>query len=180
MADARAGTGAALLAEMREFASFPKGAQRYIRRSLELACGRDGAVERWARSDEEARGLRLQARLYRRLERIRELVPEEDDADAAAPLLAELMALSAYDLSQGWLTDFAAYRFLYERLLGAAVRPFLPSAFCAAATLPYLHPVDRHALLATVGCAAAVPGWPTREPLFVPEWVEKVDATLAV
>lgn len=180
MASVRQGIGAAMLAEMAEFATFPKGAQRYIGRSLDLASRRPGAAERWARSDEEADAIRLQARIYERLDRIRGLVPDDDDADAAAPLLAELIALSAYDLSQGWLTSFAAYRFLYERLLGAAARPFLPAAFCAAAALPYLHPQDRRELLPTIGGAAAAAGWSLREPLFVPGWVEKVDAEIAV
>ena len=36
------------------------------------------------------------------------------------------MTLSAFDLGEGKLSCFAAYRFLYERLLGPAVRPWLP------------------------------------------------------
>ena len=43
-----------------------------------------------------------------------------------------LTTLSAFDLAQGRIDSFSAYRFLYERLLGAQVRPWLPAAFCAA------------------------------------------------
>ncbi|MDP5122979.1 MAG: hypothetical protein NWP84_03770, partial [Cyanobium sp. MAG_04] len=38
----------------------------------------------------------------------------------------------AFDLSQERINSFSAFRFLYERLLGAAARPYLPAAFCAA------------------------------------------------
>ena len=77
------------------------------------------------------------------------------------------------------MPDFAAYRFLYERLIGAAVRPWLPGAFCAAAALPHLHPERRRALLQSISEAAATaPGWSNREPVFFPEWVEKVDTTV--
>ena len=51
------------------------------------------------------------------------------------PFLGMLVTLSAFDLGQDRLPNFAAFRFLYERLLGAGVRPWLPAAFCAAAAL---------------------------------------------
>jgi len=66
-----------------------------------------------------------------------------------------LITLSAFDLGQDRLPNFAAYRFLYERLIGASSRPWLPAAFCAAAALPNLHPDDRRALLQSIGEAAA-------------------------
>ena len=34
------------------------------------------------------------------------------------------------------MPSFSAARFLYERLVGAEGRPWLPAAFCAAAALP--------------------------------------------
>ncbi len=80
------------------------------------------------------------------------------------------------DLGQNRLNSFSAYRFLYERLIGAGSRPWLPGAFCAAASLPHLHPERRRALLQSISEAAATaPGWSTREPTFYPEWVEKID-----
>ena len=67
---------------------------------------------------------------------------------------------------------------IYERLLGAGARPWLPGAFCAAASLPNLHPEKRRALLQSISEAAATAiGWSSREPSFYPEWVEKVDIT---
>ena len=86
----------------------------------------------------------------------------------------------AFDLGQGRLDGFAPCRFLYERLIKAAVRPWLPAAFCAAAALPHLHPDRRRALLTTMTDeAAAATGWSVREPLFLPEWVDKIDPAIA-
>jgi hypothetical protein len=86
-----------------------------------------------------------------------------------------LITLSAGDLGEGKITDFEAYRFLYVRLLGAEVRPWLVSAFCAAAALPGLHPELRKQLLQSIPVQdATAAGWSIRAPQFYPEWVEKV------
>lgn len=170
--------GTAVLMEMQEFATFPKGAQRYIRRSLDVGLRRRDPVKRWARSPVEAENIRAQQRVYRRLEEIRRKVPDDLAIEPMVSLIAPLVTISAFDLAQ--LPCFSAYRFLYERLIGAAVRPWLPSAFCAAAALPHLHPEQRRALLESVGEAASWPIWSRREPGFIPEWVEKVDTTISV
>jgi hypothetical protein len=125
----------------------------------------------------EAASIRAQARLYGRLPEIRALVPQDSGLDALEPFLAPLTAVTAFDLGQGRLTSFAAYRFLYERLLGGEVRPWLPAAFCASAALPHLHPELRRRLLQSISEAAATAsGWSTRPPVFYPKWVEKVEA----
>ena len=54
------------------------------------------------------------------------------------------------------------------------------AAFCAAAALPHLHPERRRTLLQSISeSAATAPGWSNREPVFWPEWVEKVDVATA-
>ncbi len=94
--------------------------------------------------------------------------------------MPSLISLAAYDLGQGRIHSFPAFRFLYERLLGPDSRPWLPGAFCAAAALPHLHPKTRKGLLQSISEAAATaPGWSTREPSFFPEWIEKVDMSKA-
>ena len=107
-------------------------------------------------------------------------VPDDSGLDAMEPLMTPLVTMTAFDLGQDRLPCFASYRFLYERLIGASVRPWLPGAFCAAAALPHLHPDRRRTLLQSISEAAATaPGWSNREPVFYPEWVEKVDPALA-
>jgi len=169
--------GAMTLAEMKEFASFPAATQRYIRRSLDVGLDRNDAMTRWSRDVVEAASIRAQARLYRTLPALRELVPEDSGLDSIEPFIAPLITIVAFDLGQGRLPSFSAARFLYERLIGAEVRPWLPAAFCAAAALPHLHPELRRTLLQSISEAAATAsGWSNRQPAFFPYWVEKVDS----
>ncbi len=164
------------LAEMKEFAGFPAATQRYIRRSLDIGLDRDDAMLRWSRDVVEAASIRAQARMYEALPQLRTIVPDDSGLDAIEPFLAPMVTLVAFDLGQGRLTTFSAFRFLYERLIGAEVRPWLPSAFCAAAALPHLHPELRRKLLQSISEAAATAsGWSNRQPAFYPDWVEKVD-----
>jgi hypothetical protein len=175
----RPASGSVALAEMKEFASFAKGTQRYIRRSLDVGLDRRDAVRRWSRDPAEAAAIRAQTRIYGRLDLIRASVPDDSGLDAMEPLMAPLITMTAFDLGQDRLLCFASYRFLYERLIGAHVRPWLPGAFCAAAALPHLHPERRTLLQSISEAAATAPGWSNREPAFFPEWVEKVDLAAA-
>lgn len=172
----RPADGTMTLTELKEFAGFESGTQRYIRRSLDIGLARSDAIDRWSRDPIEAASIKAQSRVYERLDMVRAQVPEDSGLDHVEPLMAPLVTMSAFDLGQNRLDSFSAYRFLYERLIGAAVRPWLPGAFCAAASLPHLHPEKRRKLLQSISEAAATaPGWSNREPVFYPEWVDKID-----
>lgn len=163
------------IAEMKEFASFDASTQRYVRRSLDVAAGSDRVLDRWARDSVEAASIRAQSGIYRRIEVIREMLPEASGIIDAEPMMSPLVAMATFDLAQGRLPSFQSFRFLYERILGARARPWLPSAFMAAAGMPVIHPEARGALLKSISEAAATArGWTTREPVFYPIWVEKV------
>lgn len=173
--------GMMTLAEMKEFAGFQSATQRYVRRSLDIGLDREDAMTRWSRDPVEAASIRAQARVYAILPDLRERVPDDCGLDAVEPFLAPLVSVTAFDLGQGRLTSFSAFRFLYERLIGAEARPWLPAAFCAAAALPHLHPELRRKLLQSISEAAATAsGWSNRQPAFFPYWVEKVDASAAL
>ncbi|MFC4293884.1 hypothetical protein ACFO0A_02300 [Novosphingobium tardum] len=162
------------ISELREFASFTSGEQRYIKRSLDIGLGRQDAFRLWARNDEERTAIRSQYAQYQQLKTLRSAMPDGAGLDGIEEFMGRLMRISAFDLGQDRLTCFAAYRFLYERLLGADVRPWLPSAFCAAAALPQIRPERRKLLLQSLSEAAATaPGWSARAPTFYPEWVAK-------
>lgn len=166
--------------EMKEFAGFASATQRYIRRSLDIGLERSDAIGRWSRDPIEAASIRAQSKVYARLDQVRETVPEDSGLDQVEPFMAPLVTMTAFDLGQDRLAGFAAYRFLYERLIGASARPWLPGAFCAAASLPHLHPDTRRKLLQSISEAAATaPGWSNREPVFYPEWVDKIDTKVA-
>jgi hypothetical protein len=166
------------IAELREFASFTAREQRYIRRSLGIALKRvplEEVIRHWSRSNEEAYSIKAQARLYEKLDILRNRVPDNFDYKIINEFVADVITLAAFDLGQEYVQTFSAYRFLYERLLGATARPWLPSTFCGAAALPHLKSSHRKKLLTSISEAAATaPGWSTREPSFYPEWVEKV------
>lgn len=169
-----------MLSEMKEFAAFGSGEHRYIRRSLDVAENGIEAISRWSRSAAEDAAMRAQARLYKTLlAPIGSTIPDDLSIDAVAEIMGPLITLSTFDLGEGKLRSFAAYRFLYERLLGGAVRPWLVSAFLGAA-LPTIHPSLRKSLLGSITeNDATAAGWSIREPAFVPEWVEKVPVTVS-
>lgn len=170
----RLGTASLTIAELREFAQFTPCEQRYIKRSLDIGLGRQDAFKLWARDMHEATSIRRQYIAYQDLKAMRAMLQAEDGLDGLGDFFAKLVRMTTFDLSQGRLESFSAYRFLYERLLGAWSRPWLPGAFCGAAALPQIRPERRKALLHSISEAAATaPGWSDREPSFYPVWVEK-------
>jgi hypothetical protein len=171
---ANTGTASLTIAELREFASFTACEQRYIKRSLDVGLGRQDAFKLWARDAAESASIRSQYVVYQELKTLRGSVPAESGFEALEEYMGKLLRIAAFDLAQERIECFSAFRFLYERLLGAEVRPFLPSAFCAASALPQIRPERRKHLLQSISEAAATaPGWSSREPSFYPEWVEK-------
>lgn len=168
------GTASLTINELREFASFSPCEQRYIKRSLDIGLARHDAFKLWARDSTEIASIRSQYVAYQDLKALRGALPDEAGFDGLDTYMGKLVRVSGFDLSQERIDSFSAYRFLYERLLGAMARPWLPSAFCAAAALPQIRPERRKRLLHSISEAAATaPGWSTREPCFFPEWVEK-------
>jgi len=171
---ANTGTASLTIAELREFASFTPCEQRYIKRSLDIGLGRQDAFKLWARDAAEVASIRGQYVAYQELKSLRGNLPDESSFDGLETFMGKLVRLAVFDLAQERLSTFSAFRFLYERLLGAEARPWLPGAFCAAAALPQIRPDRRKGLLQSISEAAATaPGWSTREPCFYPEWVEK-------
>ena len=168
-----AGAASITIAEMREFASFAPCEQRYIRRSLDIGLGRCDAFQTWGRTPHENAAIRSQYVAYQELKALRGAVPAESGFDRIEGFLGKIARVAAFDLAQEKIESFSAFRFLYERLIGAEVRPWLPSAFCAAAALPQIRPERRKMLLQSLSEAAATaPGWSDRAPRFFPEFIE--------
>jgi len=166
-------TASMAIAEMREFASFAQYERDFIERSLDIGMGRGDAFKSWVRDAQDHRAIRSQYLAYRELRQLRAMLPSDDGFDGIDGFMGSLIRITAQDLAQNHLDGFSAYRFLYERLLGAAVRPFLPAAFCGAAALPHIAPERRKLLLQSLSEAAATaPAWSPMEPSFYPERVE--------
>lgn len=171
-------TGATMLAEMQEFGTFDSEVQRYICRSLDVALHPDIASEEWARSAREADDIDAQKHVYQLLPGIRGAIPKDEDYVDAEVFLFPLIASTTFDVTCGPIFSFAQYQFLYERLLGARVRPWLPGAFCAAAALPHLPAEIRDALIASAKGALS-DQWSRREPGFYPQWTGEFDTVAA-
>ncbi len=171
---AKAGTASLTIAELREFASFSECEQRFIERSLDIGLGRGDAFKSWGvRGKDKDAAIRGQYLAYRELKALRDAVPCETTMEGLEAFMGPLMRVTAQDLALEQIESFSAYRFLYERLLGARARPWLPAAFCSAAALPQIRPGRRKVLLQSLSEAAATaPGWSDREPCFYPEKVE--------
>lgn len=170
-------TSTMAIGEMREFAGFEPCEQRYIKRSLDIGLSRSDAFKLWGRTEVENTAIRRQYVAYQDLKVLRDLIPQEGTIGEIERFIGKLMRMATFDLSQERLTSFSAFRFLYERLLGAEARPYLPAAFCAAAALPTIRPQQRKVLLQSLSEAAATaPGWSERKPSFYPEYVEDVEA----
>jgi len=169
-----AGTGTAspAVAELVEFARFARKEQRYIERALDLASG-EASPRQMAREGEHLAALCERHAAYRELRALRFAIPQPGCLSALDGFMGMLLRATAQDLARGSLGSFAAYRFLYERLMGAAVRPWLPAAFCGAAALPQIPPERRITLLGSLTQAAAnAPGWSDAEPSFFPRTLE--------
>lgn len=171
------GTASMTINEMREFASFAPCEQRYIKRSLDIGLGRQDAFKLWARNEGENAAIRSQYVAYQELKALRASIPADSSLSRVEGFIGKLTRVAAFDLAQEKIASFSAFRFLYERLLGAEARPWLPSAFCAAAALPQIQPERRKMLLQSLSEAAATaPGWSDRAPCFYPEYVERAEA----
>jgi len=168
------GTASLTIAELREFASFSSAEQRYIKRSLDVGLGRQDAFKLWARDAAERSSIRSQYVSYQQLKALRDELPDENALEGLEPFIGSLVRLAAFDLAQERIETFSAFRFLYERLLGASIRPWLPAAFCGAAALPQIRPERRKQLLQSLSEAAATaPAWSDTQPVFYPEFVER-------
>ena len=162
------------IAELREFAGFSAAEREYIERSLDIGLARGDAFKTWCRLPGDTDAIRGQYLAYRELRSLREAIPADGSFDGVAFFVGALVRISAQDLAHEHITSFSAYRFLYERLLGAASRPYLPAAFCGAAALPQIRPERRKILLQSLSeSAATAPGWSGREPAFYPEKVSE-------
>lgn len=170
---AKTGTASLTIAELREFASFTEEEQLFIERGLDVGLGRGDAFKAWSHQAGDKVSIRQQYLAYRELRSLRDAAPCETSLDGIQDFMGTLLRITAQDLAQEQISSFSAYRFLYERLLGARARPWLPAAFCGAAALPQIRPARRKMLLQSLSEAAATaPGWSEREPCFYPEKVE--------
>ena len=142
---AKTGTASLTIAELREFASFTEAEQRYISGASTSRWVASDAFKVWSSKAGDTASIRQQYLAYRELRSLKDQVPCEGSLDGITEFMGALLRITAQDLAQEQVDSFSAYRFLYERLLGAKARPWLPSAFCGAAALPPIRPPPQDA-----------------------------------
>jgi hypothetical protein len=163
-----------MLVELKEFISFNPCAQRYIRRSLDVASGNPDTFSRWVRDQGEHDSIEQQFKFYSVLEEIKKILYAggSNKITTSDILIGKLAIIAIFDIKQMSLNGFAEFRFLYERLLGARVRPHLPSVFMLVSGQPiftpdqrlYLHDGITDEMIATAS-------WSKTEPVLFPEWI---------
>lgn len=67
---------------------------------------------------------------------LKQTLPRDGEASANAHFLQTLIFATIKELNFWSIHRFQPYRFLYERLVGTEIRPFLPAAFLASVNLP--------------------------------------------
>src|SRR4029453_19083926 len=132
--------GDRILREMEDFGQMPVAAQRYIRRSLQVRFKHPASLGELARSPAEADSIARQISLYDRIDAVIEAIPVDDDVASVTRFTSLIAPLIAFDIGERKLDSFAALGFLYERLLGAAARPWLPAFFMLVVIRPELAP----------------------------------------
>ena len=171
---AQAQTTSRTISELREFASFTAEERLFIERSLDIFMGRGDAFKEWQARGSSSSSIRGQYIAYRELRALRGDIPAQTSLEGISDFIGAMVRIAAHDLAQEQISSFSAFRFLYERLLGAEARPFLPAAFCAASALPHIRPERRKILLQSLSEAAATaPAWSSREPDFFPERIDE-------
>jgi len=166
--------GTQILREMNEFAQIPIDAQRYIRRSLDVAAERWERLAETTRNETERRSINRQIELYSRLDTIRAAIPAINDHEGGARFIGMAADLTYFDLSQQKIRSLVAYRFLYERLLGAAARPWLLSVFVMCATFGPFAPSLHLELLNSLNERSMAGLHSMLEPRFIPDWVNRL------
>jgi hypothetical protein len=171
LVEIKLGAGEMMFAEMQEFASFGIETQHYICRSLDIALSVNLSPAGWARSEREAHDIFAQKQAYRLLPGIRAEMPRADGFMNSEAFLLPLIAVSTFDVTCGPIASFPEYRFLYERLLGPKVRPWLASAFLAAAASPHFPSEIRQRLVRSVN-SGLTDRWSSAHPAYQPRWLD--------
>jgi hypothetical protein len=170
LVEIKLGAGEMMFAEMEEFASFPIEVQHYICRCLDVALSPDVSPATWARNEREIDDISTQRQAYRLLPGIRAAMPGPDGFMDSEAFLLPLIAVSTFDVTCGPIDSFAEYRFLYERLLGPKARPWLASAFLAAAASPHFPAEIRRGLVRSVS-SGLTDRWSSAHPAYQPRWL---------
>ena len=130
------------------------------------------------RSPIETASIKAQDKLYRALlQVIRNSIPDDIEINAMSEIIGLLITISAFDLGEGKIECFSAYRFLYERLVGPSVRPWC-RARRRSSGLAFSPPKSSEGAVGSITAReVAAIDWSNFDPVFFPDWVDDVEIT---
>lgn len=158
-----------MIDEMALFAAFPLATRRYIVRALDFGLPRGKPLVRWADSFFDIPMNLARLDLYLAFPAVRERFA----SGGVERWMSEFTAVQRaadFDLQWPEIASFVPFRFLYERLAGPMLAPWLPSIFGAAATSPKLSEESRAEALATLTMFDTQEIERTTAPTFYPDW----------
>lgn len=137
--------------EMAQFASFPEATRRYICEALEI--GFTGVSNKPVVGDRLSAIASRLARMdvYHSMPFVRECISNKNyNLETWSKEFGLLHRYAQFDVQYAEMSDFKAFVFLYERLLGSAIRPWLLSIYLAAAASPRITEEAREQLLSGI------------------------------
>lgn len=166
------------LEEIREFATFPRAVQRYIKVSLDVARNiSSDPVEVWSRNRTERKRIRDQQIAYKDIPIIEGYLSNEMGRDDFAFFCGYTIPMGIFDLKDGPITTFVEFRFLYERILGPNSKIYLAMIYSAVIAAPHINSDVREKLFDSIHLyevSAPIDSFDSKEPAFIPTWVSKV------
>lgn len=155
--------------EKHRFLEFTPATRRYIVRALDFGLTRGDPTKRWTRDFCDLPIVLVTSNIYGCVAPVREFLAKGGQLERWTTELAALQRVADFDLQYDEMVEFEAFGFLYERLFGPKVRPWVTSLFCGAATSPKVCWDHGVAALRSLTLNAG-PGWNDGrpEPSFLP------------
>jgi hypothetical protein len=124
---------------MAQFASFPEATRHYISEALVMGLTKPGEKPWVANTLWESAAKLARMDVYHSIPVVRERIAAKGyQLETWSDEFGLLHRYAQFDLQHEEMSDFPAFVFLYERLLGPAIRPWLLSIYLAAAGSPLL------------------------------------------
>jgi hypothetical protein len=149
--------------ERAEFAGFGPATQGCIVRALDFGLPRGNPLADWCGDGWDLPLLMARMEIYLVIPELREQLLDSGIPDERFGRWPLIRRCARFDLAQAEMADLAAFRFLYERLFGPPLRPWITNLFVHAITEPGFTPEDRQSALATVTPFDLAP-WEDDEP----------------
>ena len=122
--------------EREDFDRLAEDQKLYIVKALDFGLPRDGAMDRWARRGLESALELARLDIYMPIPEMRERLLDAKPVTARLKGWDLIRRCVSFDCQWEPMRTVAAFRFLYERLFGPPIRPWITSLYLAEVTSP--------------------------------------------